>query len=431
MTHPAPLDGRTIALLHYAGPPTIGGVEATIAAHARLFADDGWQVRIITGKAASTDPRIAVVSHPLLGSRGELLESVNAELARGIVSDAFHELVARIAATLADALAGCSAAIVHNVLTLHKNLAFTAALRQLHDAGNLPTLLAWCHDFAWRDPLYSAELHDGAPWNLLRSVWPGVQYVAVSEDRRQMLAELLALPPESIAVVPPGIDLPAFLKLEPETTELVRTLPLLESAPLLVLPARITRRKNIEQAIAITGALRRRGLKALLVVMGPPGPHNPTNAAYLAQLQQLRASSGAAESVVFLYEHFTDGAGAPRPVSDAMIADLFRLADGLLFPSRYEGFGIPLLEAGLAGIPIFCSDIAPFRAIAGDAAMRFPAEGDADAIAGELARALSADIRGTFRRQVRQQATWQAVYRRDILPLLGADPPPDTGGRIA
>src|SRR5207248_1667690 len=131
---------------------------------------------------------------------------------------------------------------------------------RLHAAGRAPRLLAWCHDFAWRDPLYSAELHDGHPWDLLRSAWKDVRYVVVSQDRRTILAEMFSLEPDQIAVVTPGIDLTAFLKLEPATTTLVRRLDLLPADPLLLLPARITRRKNIELAIAIAGALRQRGL---------------------------------------------------------------------------------------------------------------------------------------------------------------------------
>ena len=51
---------------------------------------------------------------------------------------------------------------------------------------------------------------------------------------------------------------------------------------------------------------------------------------------------------------------------DAVIADFYRLADALLMPSREEGFGIPVLEAGLSRLPIFCADIPPLRELAGD-----------------------------------------------------------------
>jgi hypothetical protein len=195
-----------IAMLHYSGPPGIGGVEATIAAHARLFADDGWQVRIVAGSGAAPDPRIEIRTLPLLGSRHPVVERVQAELAGGTVSPDFELLVIELETLLAEALRDCAVAIIHNVPTLHKNLAFTAALARLHAAGRGPRLLAWAHDFAWRDPLYLAELHDGWPWSLLRTPWSDMQYVVVSQDRRALLSELLGLPEPLLAVVPPGVD---------------------------------------------------------------------------------------------------------------------------------------------------------------------------------------------------------------------------------
>lgn len=408
----------SVAILHYAGPPYVGGVEVTMAAHARALVADGRSARIVAGKGGAVGPGVELRLLPELGSRGEALERINAELARGVVGAAFHALTDRLAAFLADALAGVEAVMVHNVLSLHKNLAFTAALRRLHDEGRLPRLLAWCHDFAWLDPLYQPELHPGYPWDLLREPWPHARYVVVSDDRRAMLAGLLGLEPAAIAVVTPGVDLTTFLKLEPETVELVNRLHLLPADPLLLLPARITRRKNIEQAVAVTGALRRMGRDARLVVTGPPGPHNPANAAYLAELLALRDSSGAGDGAIFLYERFVDPAGRPREVSDAMLSDLFRLADGLLFPSRYEGFGIPALEAGLSGIPIFCSDIPPLRATAGEAAVYFGPDDAPELVAGRIAAALAADPRYDLRRAVRTRYTWEAIYRRFIVPLL-------------
>lgn len=406
------------AILHYAGPPYVGGVEITMAAHARVLSAAGHTVRIVAGKGAATTPGVELWLNEALGSRGERIEPLARELAAGTVSPAFSALVDELTTWLAQALDGVAAVMVHNVLSLHKNLAFTAALQRLHQAGQLPRLLAWCHDFAWLDPLYTAELHPGYPWDLLRQPWPGAHYVVVSQDRRAMLAQLLGLASAQISVVTPGVDLAAFLKLEAETVALVEELKLLEAAPLLLLPARITRRKNIELAIALVGALRQQGHAAQLVITGPPGPHNPANAAYLAELLALRTSSGADAGVVFLYEHFTDANGQPRPVTDAMLADLFRLADGLLFPSRYEGFGIPALEAGLSGIPIFCSDIPPLRATAGPAGHYFALDEAPTSIATRIAATLEDDPRYHLRRQVRTSYTWEAIYHQTIAPLL-------------
>jgi glycosyltransferase involved in cell wall biosynthesis len=55
-----------------------------------------------------------------------------------------------------------------------------------------------------------------------------------------------------------------------------------------------------------------------------------------------------------------------KRVSDAEVAHLYRNAAALLFPSKGEGFGLPLVEAAHYGTPIICSDIPVFREIAGD-----------------------------------------------------------------
>ncbi len=75
---------------------------------------------------------------------------------------------------------------------------------------------------------------------------------------------------------------------------------------------------------------------------------------------------------------------------DAMGA-LYRAALACLFPSRHEGFGMPLLEAMACGTPVLCSDIAPFREIAQDCALYFPMD-DASTLGAHL-HALLTDSR--------------------------------------
>lgn len=89
--------------------------------------------------------------------------------------------------------------------------------------------------------------------------------------------------------------------------------------------------------------------------------------------------AGAAASSVFQsYETSEAGANSVSDrvvftgrLSDEEIAGLYAGATALLFPSLYEGFGIPPLEAMLLGCPVLASDIAPTREVCGDAALFF------------------------------------------------------------
>ena len=406
---------KRVAVLHYAAPPVIGGVESTIYNHARLLTSAGYAVRVIGGVGEPFQPDVDVHIVPEIGSRHELVLSVGKELAKGQVSPAFASLRDLIFDRLHELLEEVDVTIIHNALTLHKNLALTAALHLIDQTG-MTRLIAWCHDFAWQDPLYTPALHPGYPWDLLRTPWDGVRYVVVSEHRREHLAALLGLPLEDIRVVNPGVDVAEFLKLEPATCRLVEDLDLLSVSPLMLLPARITRRKNIEFALRVTGALAQLMPEAALVITGPPGPHNPANVAYLQRLRALRDELGIAGRVHFLYEHGDDD--RPLHVTDAMMSDFYQLADLLLFPSRYEGFGIPVLEAGLARLPVFAADIPPVRESAGDTACRFDLNEGPSEVATAIATALKHNDQYRLRRTVIKEYTWQGKVFKELIPLI-------------
>lgn len=408
-------NGTRVVILHYAAPPIVGGVESTIDHHARLLAAAGYSVDVIAGRGDAFHPEVHFHRVPEIDSRHPEVLAVNAALTKGEIPAAFDALRKHLVQDLAKLLVGAQACIVHNAVTLHKNLALTAALRELSDSG-IVRLLAWSHDFAWHDSLYTPDLHPGYPWDLLREAWPGVRYIVVSEHRRTRLAELFRLPENEITVITPGVDIFEFLKLEPLTERLVKELNLLASDPLMLLPARITRRKNIELAVRITAELRTHFPAVKLIVTGPPGPHNPKNAAYLDELQTLTRDLYLEGYAHFLYQL---GRGdEPLLIPDVVIADLFRLADGLIFPSRREGFGIPVLEAGLARLPVFAADIPPVLESAGPYAERFNPKGDPRRIAHQIAGALKKDRAFALRRRVMENFTWQAILKNQLIPLI-------------
>jgi len=74
-------------------------------------------------------------------------------------------------------------------------------------------------------------------------------------------------------------------------------------------------------------------------------------------------------------------------VPDGVLRSLYAGAAAFVFPSRYEGFGLPPLEAMISGTPVVCSDAASLPEVVGDAALLFPA-GDVDVAAGQIARVL-------------------------------------------
>lgn len=400
-----------IGILHYATPPTIGGVESTIAAHALLFVDAGYAVQVITGTGEPFDPRISVDVIPETGSRAPEVAGVNRELAHGRVTGAFESLVELLEVKLTAALADTDVLIVHNALSLHKNLALTTALRRL-SRGRKLHLVAWCHDMAWTDPQYAADLFPGEPWESLKVPWEGVKYVVVSRDRQQELARLWGAKGagKEISVVPAGIDPFQFLGVTPEAVRWVTELGLLEAEPLLLLPARLTRRKNIEYAIEITAAMHAQGWNAKLVVTGPPGPHNPTNAAYLENLIRLRKTRGAEEAVIFLHER--------GQVYGAALRDLYLMADALLFPSEREGFGIPVLEAGLVRLPIFCSDLPPLRESAGEEAEYIASGANPEETAAHIGEVLAKDRAYRLKRRVVNEYSWKRIFSEKIEPCV-------------
>ena len=406
---------KSVAILHFAAPPIIGGVESTIYHHARLLAEAGYEVTVIAGRGESFHSQVEVQIIPELDSRHPFVLEVGKELAQGEVSSQFSLIRDNLIEQLQPILANIDICIVHNAITLHKNVPLTAALQRLYEQTAIP-LIAWCHDFAWQDPLYTPDLHSGYPWDLLNTPWPGIQYVVVSAHRRDRLADLFNVPPQEIQVIHPGVDLDRFYKLELLTQRLVEELNLYEAMPLLLLPARITRRKNIQFGIRVTAALKQYYPQVALVITGPPGPHNPKNIAYLESLNKLRHELELASSIHFLYEH---GEGKrPLHVPDEVVADFYQLADALFFPTRREGFGIPVLEAGLARIPVFAANIPTVMESAGRFAHLFDPDSDPEIVAKSITDTLESDQAYQLRQRVLDKFTWKVILKKNLIPLI-------------
>jgi glycosyltransferase involved in cell wall biosynthesis len=408
-----------IAILHYTAPPVVGGVEAVMLAHAQIMVGTGYPVTVVAGRgdAAALPEGVKLVSIPEMDSQHPQITALSAQLEQGIVPAEFEAMARRLVAALAPVLDGLDTVIVHNVLSKHFSLPLTAALFQLLDEGAIRHGIAWGHDFTWTSPSSRSKVRPGYPWDLLRTQRPDLTYVVVSEHRQQELAGLFGCPPEQIRVIYDGVDPQALLGLSAEGAALIERMGLLERDLVLLMPVRVTQAKNIEYALHLAAALKARGSRPGLVLTGPPDPHDAESMAYFHSLQALRRKLDVEEEMRFVFESGSDP-GEPYLIGSDVVGDLFRASDLMFMPSHREGFGMPVLEAGLAGIPVVSTEVPAALEIGGQDLLLFDLKEDPDHLAGRILAWTEGSPVHRLRRRVRQNYTWQAIFRRDIEPLL-------------
>jgi glycosyltransferase involved in cell wall biosynthesis len=235
------------------------------------------------------------------------------------------------------------------------------------------------------------ETHAGIRDKGMRVLVPGAvrrshRVIADSQSTREDLIELLRLAPARIDVVPLGLG--TVRRQEPllPAQEVRARLRLDERSVVLSLSAKRPH-KNL---LALIGALARIApeRRPVLVMPGYPTAHE-------SELRARAAALGIAEDVRF-----------PAWLSSAELEGLWAIARAFVFPSLYEGFGLPVLEAMARGVPVACSNASSLPEVAGDAALLFDPQDEA-AIATAISRLLSDE---TLR--ARLQARGAARVRR-------------------
>ena len=280
---------------------------------------------------------------------------------------------------------------------------FHATEHLLLPLRNVPTVLT-VHDLIFRRyPAHHKRLNR---W-YLNATMPlfcrrASHIIAVSEQSKRDVIAAYGIPPDKITVIYEAAD-PRFRPQPPEAVAAVRARYGLPERYVLFVST-IEPRKNLSRLLAAFERVHAAGLADALVIVGKRGWLFD---AFFADLER----SPAREAVLF-----------PGFVPDADLPAVYAGAQALAFPSEFEGFGLPVLEAMACGAPVVCSDTSSLPEVAGDAALLVDPL-DVDALTHALERvlrdpALAADLRACGLAQAarfsweRAAAETLAVYRR-------------------
>ena len=202
-------------------------------------------------------------------------------------------------------------------------------------------------------------------WHYRGSARMADRVLTISEFSKRTLAEHYEIAPEKIHVAPLCPD-PRFHRAEAIARRPQAALP---DAPFLFYPANRWRHKNHDTLLRALRLLAEKGVRPHLVLTG----HDVEGGYPVAQ----KAAEYGVAAQVFSVGY----------VSVEELAWLYRNAAMTVFPSLFEGFGLPLVEAMAAGCPVACSRAASLPEIGGDAVETFDPHA-APEIADAIARLL-------------------------------------------
>ncbi|MFI5177807.1 MAG: glycosyltransferase family 4 protein [Vicinamibacterales bacterium] len=211
--------------------------------------------------------------------------------------------------------------------------------------------------------------------------------LTVSRASKEDILYFLKIPADKVEVIYNGLD--ERLAQAPSDAEIGRVRQRFQlTSPFVLYAGNIKPHKNVDRLIEAFSILRRRGMSEVkLLIIGDEISKYP-NLRRLVHRHQLH------QYVRFL-----------GFVADATLAVLYRLASVFVFPSLYEGFGLPPLEAMAAGAPVITSNVSSLPEVVGDAALLIDPM-DPTAIADAMARVLGDPaLRAELVRRGRERVT--------------------------
>jgi glycosyltransferase involved in cell wall biosynthesis len=245
-------------------------------------------------------------------------------------------------------------------------LAATAGVDLVHSLASTGPLrgrfrrVVTIHDLIYR---VHPEAHFGIRSAGMRVLVPLVarrshRIIVPSESTRRDLERFLHTSPQKVDVIPEGVGAPSV---KPTSESALRLEHDLGARSVLLTAAAKRPHKNLIRLLDALASIPPE-IRPILVLPGYATPHE-------AKLRAHAASIGVSADTRFL-----------GWISNPDLEGFYGIAVGFIFPSLYEGFGLPVLEAMVRGVPVASSDRASLPEVTGDAALLFDPE-QRDAIA--------------------------------------------------
>lgn len=404
-----------VAIIHFAYYPNIGGVEKLIQDHAHILASLGYGVKVLTGDGAEQAENIEVVNIDELKSVLSFAPELQAKiLDQGKIDEDFYKLSDLIYSKIEKSLADCQTVIVHNMMTVYRNLPFTFAFKKYIAAHPEKKIIVWVHDHMYikNDRIIRAEKKTSdVEEELITTPIANVNYVVISETFRKSLVKVLPIEEKNSRVIPNGINIKSFLEIDDSIWKISRDLGLLTRFPLILAPVNLLERKNIEYSLEIVAALKKNYPEIGFIISGQTSKHRNTQE-YSEKIDGLIRNLGIEDNVFFISKIIS------RSLLNSEIRDLYNLADLIFYFSASENFGIPILEAGATRTPIFTSDIEIFKEI-GKSNINIV---DPKTPAGETASTIDGFIKSSQNvrlfRDVKENYDLEVIIKNNLVPIL-------------
>ncbi|MEM3550031.1 MAG: glycosyltransferase family 4 protein [Candidatus Bathyarchaeia archaeon] len=417
-----------VGIIHYTAPPkAIGGVEIVIDHHVNYLSKAGYKMHVIYGEGGGLGYR-DVVEHklPLLSPNNPRIQSLQEQILKEKKkTPEFEDVKKSLKEDLTKILSEINTCIVHNIPSMPFNFAATAAINELVEQLKLKKVIYWLHDSVllreeWKN------MDGNFPFTLLHYKNPKIIFVTPTSFRAKQFARL----PEpykidKVMVVPNGVSLEEYIKIDETTKLLMKKLGLSFDNYIIVTPVRVTPRKNIELALFVVDELKHlmEPIRPIKLLITGPVDHQSVKMGmlYMEYLKELIDRRGLHENVIFCHEYIAQKREYREGhIVKWSVGDIYNIADLVFIPSREEGFGLPVIEAGAARKAIFCSRIPPFQELIRDdiEGYMFDLTESPKSIALRIYREFLNDRIANNFINVLKRFSWESIITSKLIPLL-------------